>query len=354
MVHNFSAGPAILPQEVFIEASEAVLNFNNLGLSILEISHRSPDYQSVMNEAVSSAQELMGLPSDYKVIFLQGGASMQFCMIPYNLMRTKAAYLDTGVWASKAIKEAKLFGECDVVASSKDSVYNYIPKAFTTGNDSDYFHITTNNTIYGTFIKEIPRVDIPIVADVSSELFSRRMDFSKFGLVYAGAQKNLGPAGATMVAVREDLLGKADRQIPSMLNYQIHIDKGSMFNTPPAFAIYVSMLTMRWIKKMGGLVAMEKRNVEKAELLYLELENNDLFKAHVPLKADRSLMNVTFRLINDDLNSDFLELCKKANISGIKGHRSVGGFRASMYNAMGIESVQALVEVMREFSNKKG
>ena len=355
-VHNFSAGPAILPREVFQEASKAVLNFNDMGLSILEISHRSADFQAVMDEAESLVRELTGLPDHYKVLFLQGGASSQFFTIPYNLLEEngKASYLDTGTWSSKAIKEARLLADCEVVASSKDSLYNYIPKVFECSADSSYLHITTNNTIYGTRIKDIPRADIPILADMSSEIFSREFDYGQLDLIYAGAQKNMGPAGATLVIVNEEILGKTKRSIPTMLDYRTHISKGSMFNTPPAFAIYVSMLNLRWIKAMGGVAALEKRNDQKARLLYTELDSNALFEAHVKDPEDRGTMNVTFRLHNESLNGEFLEMCKSANISGIKGHRSVGGFRASMYNAMGTDSAEALVEVIKEFSRIKG
>ena len=348
--HNFSAGPCILPQEVLKKASESILNFNDLDLSLIEISHRSADFVAVMDKATDLVLELMDLKDKgYTALFLQGGASLEFLMVPYNLMKKngKAAYLDTGAWSSKAIKEAKLLGEIEVVASSKDKNYNYIPKDFKIPGDVDYFHCTSNNTIYGTQIKEFPKTDGVLVCDMSSDIFSRKLDFSKFDLIYAGAQKNMGPAGATLVIIKDDILGKTDRQIPSMLDYQIHIAKESMFNTPPVFSVYVSMLTLKWLKDLGGIEAIEKLNNAKAELLYNEIDNNPLFEGAAAIE-DRSNMNVTFLLKEDSKKDRFDAMCKDAGINGIKGHRSVGGFRASIYNAMPIESIQVLVDIMKK------
>lgn len=350
--HNYSAGPCILPQEVFQEASQAILDFNNSGLSILEISHRSPDFVAVMEEAQSLAIELLGLTGQgYKALFLQGGASTQFLMVAYNLLNKKAAYLNTGTWSTKAIKEARLFGEVVEVASSKDKNFSYIPKQFTIPNDADYFHCTSNNTIFGTQIKEFPTTSKALVCDMSSDIFSRELDFSKFDLIYAGAQKNMGPAGTTLVIVKEDILGKVEREIPSMLNYQTHISKDSMFNTPAVYAVYVSMLTLRWIKAKGGVTAMQKRNDEKAELLYSEIDRNPLFKGFAA-REDRSPMNATFNLSDESHKETFDALWKEAGINGLNGHRSVGGYRASMYNALPLESVQVLVDVMKELENR--
>ncbi|WP_445457546.1 3-phosphoserine/phosphohydroxythreonine transaminase [Flavobacterium sp. HNIBRBA15423] len=348
--HNYSAGPCILPQEVFEEASKAILNFNESGLSILEISHRSKDFVAVMDEARALVLELMNLEGKgYQALFLQGGASLEFLMVPYNLMKTdgKAAYLDTGTWASGAIKEAKAFGETVIVASSKDSNYNYIPKGYTIPSDANYFHCTSNNTIFGTQMKSFPATDVPVVCDMSSDIFSRNIDFSKFDLIYAGAQKNMGPAGTTLVVVKEEILGKSGRVIPNILNYEQHIAKESMYNTPPVFAVYTSLLTLKWLKKLGGIAAIEKRNEAKANLLYSEIDRNPLFKGTVA-KDDRSIMNATFLLENEAHQELFDSMWKKAGISGINGHRSVGGYRASMYNALPLESVQALVDVMKE------
>ncbi len=345
--HNFSAGPSILPQEVLKKASEAVVNFNNLDLSLVEISHRSKDFISVMENATSLALELLGLENKgYKAMFLQGGASMQFLMTAYNLLENKAAYLNTGTWSEKAIKEAKLFGEVVEVASSKDANFNYIPKNYRVPSDADYFHITTNNTIFGTQIKELPVTNVPLAADMSSDIFSRQMDFSKFGLIYAGAQKNMGPAGTTLVIVKEELLGKVTRAIPSMLNYQIMADKESMFNTPPVFAVYTSMLTLEWLKELGGISAIEKMNTAKAHLIYGEIDRNPLFKGFAAVE-DRSTMSVTFNLADAAHKDRFDALCKEGGINGLNGHRSVGGYRASIYNAMKIESVQVLVDIMQ-------
>lgn len=348
--HNFSAGPSILPQEVLEKASAAVLDFNNSGLSLIEISHRSKDFVAVMDEARSLALELLGLQGKgYQALFLHGGASLEFLMVPYNLMTKagKAAYLDTGTWASGAIKEAKSFGETVVVASSKPENYNHIPKGYSVPADADYFHCTSNNTIFGTQMTEFPNLAMPMVCDMSSDIFSRQLDFSKFGLIYAGAQKNMGPAGVTLVVVKEDILGKTGRTIPNMLNLQQHIEKESMYNTPPVFATYTSLLTLQWLKNLGGIAEIEKRNNAKAELLYTEIDRNPLFKGTAVVE-DRSKMNVTFLLEDESLAEKFDASWKAAGISGLAGHRSVGGYRASIYNAMPIESVQVLVDVMQE------
>jgi phosphoserine aminotransferase len=350
--HNFSAGPCILPQEVFKEASQAVLDFNNLGLSILEISHRSKDFVDVMEEARALALEHLQLEGKgYKALFLQGGASLQFLMVAYNLLQKKAAYLNTGTWASKAIKEAKLLGEVDEVASSADKNFKYIPKKYDIPTDANYFHCTSNNTIFGTQMKSFPDVEIPMVCDMSSDIFSRKLDFSKFDLIYAGAQKNMGPAGTTLVVVKEDILGKVDRKIPSMLDYKIHIGKGSMFNTPSVYPTYVSMLTLRWLKAKGGIEVIEKENEKKAKLLYSEIDINPIFEGFAE-KEDRSTMNATFTLKNDNLKESFETMLKEAGINGLNGHRSVGGYRASMYNALPLESVGVLVDVMSELERK--
>ncbi|CAM1347867.1 3-phosphoserine/phosphohydroxythreonine transaminase [Tenacibaculum crassostreae] len=346
--HNFSAGPCILPEEVLQKASEAVLNFNNDNLSLIEISHRSQPFVDVIERARSLALELLGLENKgYKALFFQGGASMQFLMVAYNLLNKKAAYLNTGTWSSKAIKEAKLFGELVEVASSEDKNFNYIPKEYQVPKDVDYFHCTSNNTIYGTQMKHFPEISVPLICDMSSDIFSRQLDFSKFDLIYAGAQKNMGPAGATLVVIKEDILGKVERQIPSMLNYQIAIDKDSMFNTPPVFSVYTSMLTLEWLKDLGGISFIEKVNEKKSALLYAEIDRNPLFKG-VAAVEDRSHMNATFTLVNDSLQAKFDAMWKEANINGLEGHRSVGGYRASMYNALPLYSVQALVGVMQE------
>jgi phosphoserine aminotransferase len=348
--HNYSAGPCILPQEVFEKSAQAILDFNNSGLSILEISHRSKDFVAVMEEARALVLELLNLEGKgYEVLFLGGGASLEFLMVPYNLMKVngKAAYLDTGTWASGAIKEAKLFGETVVVASSKAENYNHIPKDYTIPADADYFHCTSNNTIFGTQMKLFPEVNIPLVCDMSSDIFSRVLDFSKFDLIYAGAQKNMGPAGATLIVVKKEILGKTGRTIPSMLDYQQHIDKESMYNTPPVFPVYASLLTLQWLKKLGGIAAIEKINEAKANLLYNEIDRNPLFKG-TAAKEDRSNMNVTFLLENELHQEKFDMMWKAVGISGLAGHRSVGGYRASMYNALPIESVQVLVNVMQE------
>lgn len=352
--HNYSAGPCILPQEVFEKSAQAILNFNNLDLSILEISHRSKDFVAVMEEARALVIELLGLEGKgYQALFLHGGASLEFLMVPYNLMREngKAAYLDTGTWASGAIKEAKHFGETVVVASSKAENYNHIPKNYTVPSDANYFHCTSNNTIFGTQMREFPKLNIPIVCDMSSDIFSRSMDFSQFDLIYAGAQKNMGPAGATLVVVKEEILGKTGRHIPSMLDYQQHIAKESMYNTPPVFPIYASLLTLQWLNNLGGIKAIEKVNEAKANLLYTEIDRNPLFKG-TAVTEDRSFMNATFVLNDESHAATFDQLWKAAGISGLTGHRSVGGYRASMYNALPLESVQVLVDVMKELENK--
>lgn len=351
-VHNFSAGPSILPNSVIKEASKGILNINNSGLSLLEISHRSKDFMDIMDKATSLALKLLNLENKgYKALFLQGGASNQFLMAAYNLLENKAGYLNTGVWSTKALKEAKLFGEAVEVASSKDKNFNYIPKGYSIDSDLDYFHITTNNTIFGTQIKEIPNSSVNIVCDMSSDIFSRKIDFSKFALIYAGAQKNMGPAGTTLVIIKEDILGKVSRKIPSMLDYQMHIDKESMFNTPPVFAVYTSMLTLEWLNNNGGIESIESKNNAKAELIYDAIDKSDLFKGFAA-KEDRSSMNATFNLVNQDHKELFDKLSKEANINGINGHRSVGGYRASIYNALEIESVKVLVEVMNELKRK--
>ena len=345
--HNFYAGPSILPDEVYEKSCEAIRDFAGTGVSVLSISHRSKEFGEVMERARSLVKELLKLDDDFEVLFLQGGASMQFLQVPYNLMRNKSAYLDTGTWASRAIHEARYFGETVVVASSQEGQYRYIPKDYEVPSDADYFHITTNNTIYGTQMHGIPETEVPLVADMSSDIFSRVLDFNRFGLIYAGAQKNMGPAGTVMVAVRKSLLGKTGRRIPTMLDYETHIKKGSMYNTPPVFAVYASMLTLEWVKKQGGVEAMEKINKEKSRLLYTELDRNPLFESLVA-KEDRSMMNVTFDLKDEKVKPLFDRLWDEAGIVGLKGHRSVGGYRASLYNALLLESVKVLVEVMQE------
>lgn len=350
--HNFSAGPCILPQEVFTEASQAILDFNDSGLSILEISHRSKDFVDVMDEARNLALELLGLEGKgYKALFLQGGASMEFLMVAYNLLQTKAGYLNTGTWSDKAIKEAKIFGEVVELASSKEANFNYIPKGYAVPADLDYVHVTSNNTIFGTQIKDFPKVNCSLICDMSSDIFSRSIDFNQFDLIYAGAQKNMGPAGTTLVVIREDILGKVTRQIPSMMNYSTHISKGSMFNTPAVYAVYVSMLTLRWLKAKGGIEAIEEVNDRKATLLYSEIDLNPLFKGFAA-KEDRSTMNATFSLTDGDLKETFDAMWKEAGINGLNGHRSVGGYRASMYNALSMDSVGVLVDVMSELERK--
>lgn len=346
--HNFSAGPCILPQSVLQKSAEAVLNFNNSNLSLIEISHRSKDFVEVMDKARSLALEHLGLQNKgYQALFLHGGASLEFLMVAYNLLGKKAAYLNTGTWSDKAIKEAKLLGEIVEVATSKSDNFNFIPKNYSIPSDADYFHCTSNNTIFGTQMRTFPQTEIPMVCDMSSDIFSRQLDFSKFSLIYAGAQKNMGPAGTTLVVIKEDILGKVSRAIPSMLNYKVHIDKDSMFNTPAVFSVYVSMLTLEWLKDLGGISAIEKVNNQKAELLYNEIDRNPLFEGFVVNNEDRSKMNATFNLKNDELKATFDDHLKQAGINGLNGHRSVGGYRASMYNALPLESVQVLVEVMQ-------
>lgn len=349
--HNFSAGPCILPGEVLQKASEAVINFDN-GLSLLEISHRSKPFVDVMENARALALELLGLEGKgYKALFLQGGASTQFLMVALNLLEKRAGYLNTGTWSDKAIKEARIYDDVYEVASSKDANFNYIPKGYDIPTEYDYFHCTSNNTIFGTQMKEFPDSPIPMVCDMSSDIFSRQLDFSKFDLIYAGAQKNMGPAGTTLVVVKEDILGKVSRKIPSMMDYKVHISKSSMFNTPPVFAVYTSMLTLQWLKDLGGISAIEKENDKKAQLIYSEIDLNPLFKGF-STKADRSTMNATFTLANEDLKETFETMVKEAGINGLNGHRSVGGYRASMYNALPLESVGVLVDVMSELERK--
>jgi phosphoserine aminotransferase len=351
VVHNFNAGPSILPKTVFDEAAQAVLNYNNTGLSILELGHRTPTFQAVMDEAQALLKELMQLDSDHEVLFLHGGASTQFMQVPMNLLDEKdtAAYADTGVWSSKAIKEAKLFGKPEVVCSGKENNYTAIPKDFAVPNDAKYFHITTNNTIYGSQWQKIPATSNIMVADMSSDILSRQLNFNSFGLIYAGAQKNIGAAGVNVVVVNKNILGKIKRSIPTIMDYRNHIKEGSMLNTPPVFAVYVCMLTLRWLKQQGGVAAIEKINNEKAALLYNEIDANPLFKGTV-VAEDRSKMNVCFVMNNPELEQPFLNFAKENGIVGIKGHRLVGGFRASLYNALPLSSVQVLVDVMKTFA----
>ena len=348
--HNFNAGPSILPRIAIENSAKAILDLNGSGLSLLEISHRSKDFQAIIDEAVALFKELLNIPANYHVLFLGGGASLQFCMVPYNLLKTKAAYLETGVWAQKAIKEAKLFGQVDIVASSSDKNFTYVPKNYTIPADADYFHITTNNTIYGSELHSDIDSPVPLVADMSSDILSRPVDVSKYAIIYGGAQKNLGPAGVTFVILREDILGKVDRPIPTMLNYKTHIKEGSLFNTPPCFAIYTCLETLRWIKNLGGMVKMEEMNKKKAQLLYDTIDNSKIFIGTVE-KESRSLMNICFVMKEQykDKEDAFMEFAKSKGMLGIKGHRSVGGFRASCYNALPIESVQALIDCMNEF-----
>ena len=348
--HNFNAGPSILPQEVIENTAKAVLDFQGEGLSILEISHRAKYFQPVVDEAEALMRELLGIPENYSVIFLGGGASLQFCMLPFNLLEKKAAYLNTGVWAKKAMKEAKGFGEVVEVASSADANFTFIPKDYEIPADADYFHITTNNTIYGTEIRKDIDSPVPLVADMSSDIFSRPLDVTKYAVIYGGAQKNLAPAGVTFVIIRNDVLGKVSRYIPTMLNYQTHIDNGSMFNTPPVLPIYTALQTLKWLKAQGGLAEIEKRNIAKAELLYNAIDNSKMFVGTAN-KEDRSLMNICFVLKEEykDLEADFMKFATEKGMVGIKGHRLVGGFRASTYNALPIESVQALVDCINEF-----
>lgn len=352
--HNFFAGPSILPQFTIDETIKGIKDFEGTGLSVLEISHRSKQFVAVVDEATSLFKELLKIPEGYSVLFLGGGASTQFLMVAYNLLNKKAAYLNTGAWANKALKEAKLFGEVVEVASSKDQTYNYIPKGYEIPADVDYFHITTNNTIYGTEIREDLDVNVPLIADMSSDIFSRPVDISKYDLIYGGAQKNLAPSGVAFVIIKNDILGKVDRPIPTMMNYQTHIDKESMFNTPPVLPIFSALQTLRWLKAQGGVEAMEKINIEKAGWLYDEINRNKMFKPTVTDPKDRSLMNICFVMTDEfaEFEKDFLELATSKGMMGLKGHRSVGGFRASTYNALPKESVKALIEAMQEFEKQ--
>ncbi len=348
--HNFYAGPSILPDYTIENTADAVRDFAGTGLSVMEISHRSKEFVAVMEEAQALFKELLNIPDGYSVLFLGGGASTQFAMIPFNLLNKKAAYLNTGAWSKKAIKEAKLFGEVDIVASSEDKNFSYIPKGYTIPEDADYFHITTNNTIYGTEIREDIDSPVPLVADMSSDIFSRPVDVSKYAIIYGGAQKNLAPAGVTFVIIRNDILGKVDRKIPTMLNYQTHIYKGSMFNTPPVLPVFAALQTLKWLKNKGGVEEMNKINVKKAGMLYDEIDRNSMFKGTVA-KEDRSIMNVCF-VMNDgyeEKEKAFLDFATERGMIGIKGHRSVGGFRASTYNALPVESVEALIQAMQDF-----
>ncbi|MGM0666154.1 MAG: 3-phosphoserine/phosphohydroxythreonine transaminase [Bacteroidota bacterium] len=349
--HNFYAGPSILPQYTIDNVAGAVKDFAGTGLSIMEVSHRSKEFIAVMDEAQALFKELLSVPEGYHVLFLGGGASTQFAMVPMNLMKAKSAYLNTGSWATKAIKEAGFFGEVIEVASSKDANFNYIPRDYTIPADADYFHITTNNTIYGTEIRNDPFSPVTLVADMSSDIFSRPVDVSKYGIIYGGAQKNLAPAGVTFVIVRESILGKVDRPIPTMLDYRTHIEKESMFNTPPVLPVYAALQTLKWLKQKGGVEAMLKINEEKAGMLYDEIDRNRLFIPTVVNEDDRSIMNVCFVMSDDykELEAEFLSFASSRGMVGIKGHRSVGGFRASLYNAMPVESVKALVQTMKDF-----
>lgn len=350
--HNFSAGPCILPKAVMQKASEAVIELDGIGLSLIEISHRSKEFVAIMEKARSLALELLGLDGKgYQALFLQGGASTQFLMTAQNLLQSKAGFINTGTWSLKAMKEARLYGEIQEIASSQDRNFNYIPKGYTVPKDLDYLHITSNNTIYGTQVKEFPKTDVPLICDMSSDIFSRELNFSQFDLIYAGAQKNMGPAGSTLVVIKDGLLGEINRKIPSMLDYKIHLAKDSMFNTPPVFPIYVSMLTMQWLKDLGGISAIEDINTKKANLVYSEIELNPVFSGFAE-KEDRSTMNATFNITDGSLKDLFDEKCKQAGINGLNGHRSIGGYRASMYNAMTLESVGVLVDIMSELERK--
>jgi phosphoserine aminotransferase len=348
--HNFNAGPSILPRIAIENTAKAILDLNGSGLSILEISHRSKDFQAIIDEAVALFKELLNIPEGYHVLFLGGGASTQFCMVPYNLMKTKAAYLETGVWAKKAVKEAKLFGSVDVVASSSDKNFCYIPKNYVIPEDADYFHFTSNNTIYGTEIHDDPDSPVPMIADMSSDILSRPIDISKYAIIYGGAQKNAGPAGVTFVIIREDILGKVERAIPSMMDYRIHIKEGSMFNTPPCLPIFTVKETLKWVKELGGVEKMKAMNHEKANMLYDAIDNSNMFVGTAE-KESRSVMNICFVMKDayKDKEADFITFAQSKGMIGLKGHRSVGGFRASVYNAMPKESVAALIEVMKEF-----
>ena len=348
--YNFGAGPSILPQEVMKATAEACGEFQGMGLSLMEISHRTKEFQAVMDEAQALFKELLDIPEGYSVLFVGGGASLEFCMVPFNLLEKKAAYLNTGVWAKKAMKEAKLFGEVVEVASSADANYTFIPKDYEVPADADYFHITTNNTIYGTELRQDLDSPVTLVADMSSDIFSRPIDVSKYGMIYGGAQKNLSMAGVTFVIVKDEILGKVSRPIPTMIDYRTHVEKGSMFNTPPVVPIFCALQTLKWIKAQGGVKEMERRAIERADLLYAEIDRNKMFRG-TAAKEDRSLMNICFVMADEykDLEADFLKFATERGMSGIKGHRSVGGFRASCYNAMPLEGVQALVDCMKEF-----
>jgi phosphoserine aminotransferase len=351
--HNFYAGPSILSKYTIENTAKGVLDLEGSGLSVMEISHRSKEFTAIIEQAQALFKELLDIPDGYSVLFLQGGASLQFCMVPYNMLNKKAAYLDTGSWSSKAIKEAKIFGEVEVVASSKDANYSYIPKDFNVPADADYLHVTTNNTIFGTELKKDLDVNIPLIADASSDILSRPMDVSKYGIIYGGAQKNLGPAGLAFVIIKNDILGKVERKIPTMLDYKTHIDGGSLFNTPPTLSIFASLQTLKWLKELGGINAINKMNVEKAKMLYDEIDRNKLFTPNIKNEEDRSIMNITF-VMNDsykELEAEFLSFASSKGMIGIKGHRSVGGFRASTYNALPKESVQALIDTMKEFES---
>ncbi|MCM1293234.1 MAG: 3-phosphoserine/phosphohydroxythreonine transaminase [Bacteroides sp.] len=352
--HNFYAGPSILSQYTIKNTADAIINFADTGLSVLEVSHRSKEFQAVMDEAQALVKELLEIPEGYSVLFLGGGASLQFCMAPFNLLKTKAAYLETGTWASNAIKEARLFGEVDVVASSKDANFTYIPKGYTVPDDVDYFHFTSNNTIYGTEMRHDPDLNVRLVADMSSDIFSRPIDVAKYDLIYAGAQKNLAPAGVTIAIVRDDALGHVDRPIPTMLDYRTHIKKGSMFNTPPVLPIFAALQTLRYYKELGGVKKLEQMDLEKAAILYDAIDSSRMFEGTVTDEADRSIMNVCFVMTAEykELEKDFVDFASTKGIVGIKGHRSVGGFRASLYNALPKESVEVLVAAMKEFESK--
>ncbi len=355
MIHNFNAGPSVLPREVFEQAAAAVLDYNNSGLSLLEIGHRTPLFQAVMDEAIALVKELMQLDADHEVLFLHGGATTQFMQVPMNLLDDKetAAYTDTGVWSTKAIKEAQLFGRVETVCSSREAGFTFIPKDFAVPNDAKYLHITTNNTIYGTQWQTIPKTSNVLVADMSSDILSRVLDFNQFGLIYAGAQKNIGAAGVNLVIVNKEILGRIKRKIPTIMDYRNHIKEGSMMNTPPVFAVYVCLLTLRWLKAQGGVAAIEKINDAKAALLYDTLDSLPMFRGTVN-KEDRSKMNAVFVMEDAALETEFLELCKASGMVGVKGYRTVGGFRVSMYNALRLESVKAITDLMKDFAANKG
>ncbi len=352
--HNFYAGPSILPQYTIDKTIEGIRDFAGSGLSVLEISHRSKEFVACMNDTTTLVRELLEIPSGYQVIFLGGDASLQFAMVPMNMMNNKSAYLNTGEWAGKALKEAKIYGEVVEVASSREKLFNYIPKNYTVPADADYFHITTNNTIYGTELKKDPSVSVPLVADMSSDIFSRPIDVSKYSIIYAGAQKNLAPAGVTLIIIKEDALGKVTRQIPTMLDYRTHIKGESMFNTPPVFAVFAAQQTLHWLKDLGGVKAIQKKNIAKAGMLYDEIERNKLFVPTIKDPEDRSLMNICFIMADEykELEQPFTEFAKSKGLLGLAGHRSVGGFRASTYNALPEESVTALINAMKEFETK--